>query len=228
MSKGKLLRGELGEELVSNELRKDTTYHKHINNLTIVDKNGMSHQIDHILIRKNGIFIIETKNYFGEIEGQESDLYWTRKIVKGKRVSKERLLNPIKQHKSHLLIIRKIIKDYPTYGFIVFVRNNISHLNIFSVIDLQDLFNRINLLTIDKDISNEEIDNIYLKLMKHSSEVSIKEHVGNIENLKKEKKEFKNEATIAIEKRICPRCETNLILKGNRLFCPKCKFEIKI
>ena len=96
------------------------------------------------------------------------------------------------------------------------------------MIDLQDLFNRINLLTIDKDISNEEIDNIYLKLMKHSSVVSIKEHVGNIENLKKEKKEFKSEATIAIEKRICPRCETNLILKGNRLFCPKCKFEIKI
>ena len=228
MSNGKILRGELGEELVSNELRKDTSYHKHINNLTIIDKNGMSHQIDHILIRKNGIFIIETKNYYGEIEGQESDLYWTRTIIKNKRVSKERILNPIKQHKSHLLIIRKLIKDYPTYGFIVFVRNNISHLNIFSVIDLKDLFNRINILTIDKDLTNDEIDTIYLKLLKRSSEVSNKEHVENIKNLKKEKKEFKNEARIAIEKRICPKCETNLILKGNTLTCPKCKYQIKI
>ena len=38
--------------------------HRQINNLILVDDNNKSHQIDHIEIRENGIFCIETKNYF--------------------------------------------------------------------------------------------------------------------------------------------------------------------
>ena len=60
--------GEQGERKVDSKL--DTIIfgkveHRLINNLILVDENGKSHQIDHIEIRENGIFCIETKNYIG-------------------------------------------------------------------------------------------------------------------------------------------------------------------
>ena len=74
-------------------------------------------------------------------------------------------------------------------------------------------------------------DAVYDRLVIIPFNKEIKEEDRDIhldEKLKKEKQEFKNEARTAIEKRICPRCETNLIFKDNRLYCPKCKFEIKL
>ena len=60
-------RGEEGENLVASFLDKDTHYHRLINNLILLGSNNISHQIDHILIRDNGVFVIETKNYYGQI-----------------------------------------------------------------------------------------------------------------------------------------------------------------
>ena len=71
-------KGEEGENLIAEILDKDNSYHKLINNLVLLGDNGVSHQIDHILIRPNGVFVIETKNYYGLINGKEEDSFWTR------------------------------------------------------------------------------------------------------------------------------------------------------
>ena len=58
--------GEQGERKVDSKLNPlifGKVEHRLINNLILVDENGKSHQIDHIEIRENGIFCIETKNY---------------------------------------------------------------------------------------------------------------------------------------------------------------------
>ena len=69
-----LKRGEEGENKVASVLDSDTSFHRLINNLVLMGQNAVSHQIDHILIRENGIFVIETKNYYGEITGEEDDV----------------------------------------------------------------------------------------------------------------------------------------------------------
>ena len=74
----KRLRGEKGEQIVGSILDSDPSFHRLINNLVLLGDNQVSHQIDHILIRDNGIFVIETKNYYGQISGKEDDSYWRK------------------------------------------------------------------------------------------------------------------------------------------------------
>ena len=105
----KLKRGEEGEQLVSNELDRDPSFHRLINNLVLLGDNNVSHQIDHILIRENGIFVIETKNHYGKITGLEDDSYWKKTFfVKGK-IKTETFHNPLKQNQSHIRIIKRVI-----------------------------------------------------------------------------------------------------------------------
>lgn len=69
------IKGTVGELKVKKKLTPllfGRVYHRLINNLLLLDENGKSHQIDHIEIRENGIFCIETKNYIGIITGQEN------------------------------------------------------------------------------------------------------------------------------------------------------------
>ena len=57
----KLNRGEEGEQLVSLTLDKDSSFHRLINNLVLLGDNNVSHQIDHILIRENGILLLRQR-----------------------------------------------------------------------------------------------------------------------------------------------------------------------
>ena len=134
-NKRAIKKGEEGENLIASILDKDTKYHRLINNLVLLGDNDVSHQIDHILIRPNGIFVIETKNYYGLIEGKEEDSFWTRSyFVKGK-IKKATFHNPLKQNQSHIRAIKKIIgKDYPIYCFVVFVQNNSESLALLKAI----------------------------------------------------------------------------------------------
>ena len=51
-----------------------------IDNLVLEDKKNFTHQIDHIVITQKGIYVIETKNYYGEISTNANDSIWLRRI----------------------------------------------------------------------------------------------------------------------------------------------------
>ena len=227
-SKRAIKKGEEGENLVASILDKDTKYHRLINNLVLLGDNGVSHQIDHILIRPNGIFVIETKNYYGLIEGKEEDSFWTRSyFVKGK-VKKATFHNPLKQNQSHMRAIKKIIgKDYPIYCFVVFVQNNSESLALFSACDARNIIQRINLLTSDKSLSKGEIDMITDSLLAKEAYLNTDDHVSNIKNAEKSRKDAQKEMRLAIEKKICPKCGRPLVLNKNELKCSNCDYKIK-
>ena len=227
--KGKLLRGEKGEELVIEELSKDSSNKRIINNLVLVGSNGMSHQSDHILIRYNGIFVIETKNYYGEIYGNEKDTNWKRLISTGKKVETSFFRNPLIQNNSHIKSVKKIVgNEYPIYGFVVFVKNNVSNLGLFNVCGISEINNRINLLTINDNIPEEILDNIYNKLLYSEADVNQEKHLENIKKVKNERIDHQKELKAAIETRICPNCGNKLTSTKKGLKCPICKYEIKI
>ena len=72
--------------------------------------NDKSVQIDHIVVSKYGIFVIETKNMKGWIFGTDTSEYWTKNMY-GK---KYKFYNPVKQNYSHvkaLQIMLKISRD---------------------------------------------------------------------------------------------------------------------
>ena len=63
------------EELVANELEKLLINNKGylINNLCFKDEEGYSSEIDHVLITKAGVFVIETKSNYGKTYGNRGD-----------------------------------------------------------------------------------------------------------------------------------------------------------
>ena len=100
-------RGNKGEEKVISTLKKIKVDHHVFNNVSFIsEKNEMTHQIDHILVHPHGVFVIETKNYYGEIISDTGEGYWV-KIIKEK---KEIIRNPLNQNKSHVKVVKKNTK----------------------------------------------------------------------------------------------------------------------
>ena len=225
----KLKRGEEGEQLVASLLDSDQSFHRLINNLVLLGDNQVSHQIDHILIRNNGIFVIETKNHYGLISGQEDDSYWKKTYpVKGK-IKTETFHNPLKQNQSHIRIIKRIIgHDYPIYCFVVFIKNNVDGIDLFNVCGPQDILKRIELITIDKPLKEATIERIYETLLYAEADVNDEMHLANIKKTIKERRDYQKELRLVIEKKICPECGGILSIVPGGLKCTKCHKLIKI
>ena len=228
-SKRALKRGEEGENKVASVLDSDASFHRLINNLVLLGNNDVSHQIDHILINENGIFVIETKNYYGEIVGKEEDSFWTRSYFeKGKRKT-IKFHNPLKQNMSHIRsIVRLIGRDYPIYCFVVFPQNNVDVLDIFNVCNLDSLTKRLKLMQSEKKLSKENIEIAYKTLLMHEADINNDEHINKVKEVEKDRKEHQKKIRTAIEKRICPYCGWKLTLKGDKLWCAKCGKSIKV
>lgn len=217
-------RGKVGEAMVDSKLNPllfGRVEHRQINNLVLMDDQGKTHQIDHIEIRENGIFCIETKNYKGWIFGSEDQQYWTQTLY----TEKHQFLNPLKQNKSHIYHMGKALGNrFKIFSVVVFAQNNADKIDIPNVVNLRDL--KGYLARFDEGIhySKAEIDEIYSTLLKAGTrKISNREHVKNIAKTQME-----------LKKGICPRWGGKLVLKagkyGEFYGCenyPKCKFILK-
>ena len=219
----KLSRGQKGEEIVSDILNSIKEYHHLLNNVTFKNKRSeMTHQIDHILIHPHGIFVIETKNYYGEIIYDEVYKDWIR-IIDGK---KSRSPDPLKQNKSHAITLYKALRgEYKVIPVVVFVKNNAPYLGDENVINLEDLLLFIDSYPYKHKITKPTMDKVYSVLKRRSSDVSKEEHLENIGYLKQIKKEIKDEIRYAVENRKCPRCGKKICNKGNLFCCQGCDFH---
>lgn len=118
--KSRWFKGVLGELLVNLSLKlflSKKDYHL-IKNVTLPTEDGTT-QIDHILVSRYGIFVIETKNMKGWIYGSVNQKQWTQKIFK----YSGRFQNPLHQNYKHtkaLELLLNINHDL-IYSLIVFV-----------------------------------------------------------------------------------------------------------
>lgn len=219
-------RGDKGEKAVIKLLKKEKNYHKVINDaIFITEKSEMTHQIDHILIHPHGVFVIETKNYYGEIISNTGDSFWL-KIVRGET---SKISNPLIQNKSHTKIIKKIVgKEIEVIPVVVFVKNNAPFMGDDNVINLKDLLLFIFSYPYQRILEKDEINKIYKLIKENTSDVSNKEHVQNISYLKQINSELRAEKEYAIERRTCPRCGGKIIERDLAFSCSKCDFKFKL
>lgn len=77
-----------------------------MNNL-LLNVNGTTSQIDHVVISVYGIFVIETKNYSGKIYGKETSANW-KQFIHGNEIS---IHNPIRQNYGHVKAIQNKLPD---------------------------------------------------------------------------------------------------------------------
>lgn len=92
------LKGRVGEASINFLAKRflDRDVYHLIPDVTLPSGDGTT-QIDHVIVSRYGIFVIETKMYKGWIYGGEKDAQWTQVIYK----RKERFQNPLRQNYKH-------------------------------------------------------------------------------------------------------------------------------
>ena len=221
----KVSRGLTGEKKVISLLKGIKERHYVFNDVTLLNQaSEMSHQIDHILIHPHGLFVIETKNYFGNIQVEE-DGTWTKTI----RGQKQRIHSPLSQNKSHAITLRKALKSkYKPIPVVVFVKNNAPYLPDENVINLEDLLLFISSYPYTQKYSDDQLEEIKAMIEQISVDISKQEHLENIATMKKVRKELEAEMTYAIETGLCPRCDHKIKEENYSYLCPHCGYHFKL
>ena len=209
-------RGKRGENRVKWKIGETIKNEQYVINDLILSNNGNTSQIDHVVINPRGVFVIETKNYSGEIYGSENQREWTQVLAYGN--VKNKLYNPLKQNATHVYNVKRIVGNLPIHSLVVFVQNNTYHINANNVIPLsaleRALCSGVSVLTV------EQMETAYNLLLASKKEISTKEHVENV-----------RAQQWNVKHGICPRCGGKLVLRNGKYgeFCgcsnyPKCRF----
>jgi hypothetical protein len=103
----------------------------------LVDFNGTTSQIDHVLIDQFGALVIETKCYGATLRGKSEDHYWTACYRDG---NTRQLLNPLVQNAGHRHWLSKLLvqnqRDLPEryiQSLIVFAHGETADLELSGV-----------------------------------------------------------------------------------------------
>ena len=210
--------GEHWTKKALDKLPKDK--YKIINDL-LISVNGLTHQIDHVIISQYGIFSIETKQYNGYITGNKYDKNWVRHAGKNKYY----YTNPIRQNYGHCKALSELLnlEESKIYNIVCIPSNAKLKIEHDGEIVRYDTINE-KILSYQKE-ALENTEEIYNKLISNNiKDKKIKrEHINNIKN---------NVSKIDDSK--CPKCGGNLIERsgkyGNFIGCsnyPKCKYTQK-
>lgn len=174
-------KGEIGEYKVNKKLKNFSNYLL-LKDILLPTETGTT-QIDHILIGKKGVFVIETKNYNGWIYGDERSQYWTQVLYN----TKNKFYNPIKQNYAHVKAIERILPSkYKKMIYSVIVFSNKSDLMKISVstpvIKIKDIKRFIRKFYSDDELTADNIEYIY-KVLEHrniTDKRTRKNHVNRI------------------------------------------------
>lgn len=220
-------KGALGEKRVAvilSKLPKDR--YKVINNL-LINNNGFTSQIDHVVVSVYGIFVIETKAYKGCIYGSESSDYWTQNIY-GK---KYQLRNPIHQNYGHIKALKQLLHEYPELKYISMVAfSREASLGVSSNIPVI-YWNQIRSVIYqfeNRVMTEEQVQMIYDSILSSNidSRENRKQHVSTVKSTIRNREEI-------ISSGKCPRCRGTLVRRqgkyGSFYGCsnyPKCKYTL--
>ncbi|MBD5480604.1 MAG: hypothetical protein HDR14_15210 [Lachnospiraceae bacterium] len=98
--------GEIGENNIAYEL-KNSGMDMYILHDIYLEINGLSAQIDYIVITRQHIYIIECKNLIGNIEVDNSGAFIRTYELSGRRV-KEGIYSPITQNQRHMQVLKEV------------------------------------------------------------------------------------------------------------------------
>lgn len=150
-------KGEQGEAIVANKLSGIENSYSYQN--VMLPNSKMD--IDHIVLSRKGIFVIETKNYTGRIEVYNDKWYRTEKRKFG-LTSKRKLLlrSPNAQALSNAIMLRKFLLDKlpeDTHNKL-FVKPLVVLVNEFSPDDIHTKDKILDVNSLDKEIYSENLE----------------------------------------------------------------------
>ena len=229
--------GERGERRVSSFLE-DLPCEDYwvFNDLLICDRNYTT-QIDHIIISRFGVFVIETKNLHGKVYGSENAEFWKQYLPDWgyKRygsTQEHQLRNPIWQNAGHIKTLRRLVfdNDIPIYGIVVFPYE--TELKVNADQPVLKMMNVVPFIKKHRDevLTSKQMD-FYRRRLLDVSTTSESERKHHRENVVRNKE--RRDAAVANGK--CPMCKGNLVLREGRYGrfygCsnyPKCNYTLNI
>ncbi len=221
--------GEFVVNVSAKYMLDQNEYHL-IKNVTFPTENGTT-QIDHIIVSRFGIFVIETKNMKGWIFGSANQKNWTQQIYK----HKNKFQNPLHQNYKHVKTLESFLglDENKFYSVIVFIGgstfktampdNVTSGLGYTRYIKSKKMF----------VLSDEEVIDAVLQInieMFNRSLKTNREHVRHVKSTVAEKNAGRS----------CPKCGAQMVMreakrgpnKGNKFWgCtnyPKCRGIVNI
>ena len=215
---GSKIIGWFGELWTKREIKKLPKDEYIIINDVFIDINGTTHQIDHVVVSKYGIFSIETKQYNGFITGNKYDKKWIRYV--GKR--KYYYTNPIRQNYGHVKSLSELLNIDESFIYNVVCIPSRAKLKIQHDGELTRLDSILDKILSYKEVVIENVDEIVEQIKKN-----------NITDKKRKKEHIKNikENIIDNENNKCPKCGGTLVERkgkyGYFIGCsnyPKCRY----
>ena len=172
-----------GEQKVADLLAAELSYTDYFlfNNIIINSKNNGSTQIDHIIVSKFGIFVLESKDLKGWIFGSKNQSTWTQSMP---GAIKYKFQNPIHQNYGHLMALKDLMpfaKDN-FYNIVVFTGEaEIKTESIENVIYLNKLIEYIKKYNQEK-LNENEVQFAIGKLSYacQTINITVEEHIANI------------------------------------------------
>lgn len=195
-------KGAIGERRVNSSLLKHLPEEYHVfADLTLPSLGGTT-QIDHVVVSRFGVFVIETKNMQGWIFGDANQAKWTQTIYG----HKTRFQNPLRQNFKHVKAIQEAVGVNLNciHNLVVFAGSaeprtlmpeNVSW-------DTEELLEHI-FSHEDVFFDENEVAAISARLSEGDFETNRKDrrlHIGNVEQ--------------AINS--CPKCGSTLVLRINK------------
>ena len=205
--KSRWLKGVFGEFLVNRLLSKlPESDYTLIKDVTLPTSDGTT-QVDHIVVSKYGIFVVETKNMKGWIFGSARQKQWTQKIYR----HSSKFQNPLHQNYKHIKALETLLgcSEEHLHSVIVFIGDstfktelppNVTYAR--GCIRYIEQFNDV--LFSDKD---------YARLTESINRIKLKR--GVITDLK-HRKHVKAVVTSKASSNQCPRCNSEMVLRETK------------
>nr|WP_275664757.1 NERD domain-containing protein [Vibrio parahaemolyticus] len=205
--KSRWLKGVFGEFLVNRLLSKlPESDYTLIKDVTLPTNDGTT-QVDHIVVSRYGIFVVETKNMKGWIFGSARQKQWTQKIYR----HSSKFQNPLHQNYKHIKALETLLgcSEEHLHSVIVFIGDS----TFKTEMPPNVTYARGSIRYIQQFNDVVFSDNDYARLTESINRLKLKR--GVITDLK-HRKHVKEVVTSKASSNQCPRCGSEMVLRETK------------
>ncbi|MCG7824232.1 NERD domain-containing protein, partial [Vibrio parahaemolyticus] len=202
--KSRWLKGVFGEFLVNRLLAKlPESDYTLIKDVTLPTNDGTT-QVDHIVVSRYGIFVVETKNMKGWIFGSARQKQWTQKIYR----HSSKFQNPLHQNYKHIKALETLLgcSEEHLHSVIVFIGDS----TFKTEMPPNVTYARGSIRYIQQFNDVVFSDNDYARLTESINRLKLKR--GVITDLK-HRKHVKEVVASKVSSNECPRCGSEMVLR---------------
>ncbi|WP_182026335.1 nuclease-related domain-containing protein [Vibrio rotiferianus] len=205
--KSRWLKGVFGEFLVNRLLSKlPESDYTLIKDVTLPTNDGTT-QVDHIVVSRYGIFVVETKNMKGWIFGSARQKQWTQKIYR----HSSKFQNPLHQNYKHIKALETLLgcSEEHLHSVIVFIGDS----TFKTEMPPNVTYARGSIRYIQQFNDVVFSDKDYSRLTEFINQIKLKR--GIITDLK-HRKHVKEVVASKVSSNECPRCGSEMVLRETK------------